>query len=509
MSRSSRARSRGCASSARPASRPPSCRAAATARPSWTHAGITNLFDTRVDGETALELGLAGKPAPDMFLEAARRLGVAPERAVVVEDALAGVEAGRAGAFGLVIGVDRDGHAAELAAHGADFVVADLSELLADADGARVHRCRPATSTGCWPRPDGSSPRPETTRRIRGGWWSAPTTPTTSSRPRPCSRCRTASSDIRAPSRRASRRTGRRRCSTASTRPGRSCYPERAYGFATTGQTILPVPDGTTIRLLVDDDPITCETTEVREFERALDMRRGSPRTRRRVPAGGRSAIPRRRHAVRVAGPAPPGRASATRSPHSTSPAASSSPRSSPPARPRPRTRHHDPRRSRALSRRRFRPRSSASTAARRPHVPDDEQRPGRGRRHGPRVRPADGHARPHRMDADRAHVVFDVDGRPGQNRSRSRSGSPTTTATTTPTELADRVELTLDQRPGHRATPLPSPSTTRGRRSFWERSEVVVGGRASQAQQALHFSLFTLLQASLRARVTGYRPRA
>ena len=61
------------------------------------YAGITNLFDTRVDGETALELNLPGKPAPDTFLEAARRLGVAPERAIVVEDALAGVEAGRAG----------------------------------------------------------------------------------------------------------------------------------------------------------------------------------------------------------------------------------------------------------------------------------------------------------------------------------------------------------------------------------------------------------------------------
>ena len=64
------------------------------------YAGIANLFDTRVDGETALELDLPGKPAPDMFLEAAQRLSVAPARAMVVEDALAGVEAGRAGASG-------------------------------------------------------------------------------------------------------------------------------------------------------------------------------------------------------------------------------------------------------------------------------------------------------------------------------------------------------------------------------------------------------------------------
>jgi alpha,alpha-trehalose phosphorylase len=67
-------------------------------------AGITNLFDTRVDGDTALVLHLPGKPAPDAFLEAARRLKVAPARTVVVEDAIVGVRAGRAGEFGLVVG---------------------------------------------------------------------------------------------------------------------------------------------------------------------------------------------------------------------------------------------------------------------------------------------------------------------------------------------------------------------------------------------------------------------
>jgi alpha,alpha-trehalose phosphorylase len=67
-------------------------------------AGITNLFDTRVDGDTALVLHLPGKPAPDAFLEAARRLRVAPARTVVVEDAIVGVRAGRAGEFGLVVG---------------------------------------------------------------------------------------------------------------------------------------------------------------------------------------------------------------------------------------------------------------------------------------------------------------------------------------------------------------------------------------------------------------------
>ncbi|WP_171052868.1 HAD family hydrolase [Streptomyces marianii] len=93
-------------------------------------AGIEDLFDERVDGIVAREQGLHGKPAPDTFLAAARALGVAPGAAAVFEDALAGVEAGRAGSFGLVVGVDRTGQAAELRRHGADVVVEDLAELM-------------------------------------------------------------------------------------------------------------------------------------------------------------------------------------------------------------------------------------------------------------------------------------------------------------------------------------------------------------------------------------------
>ncbi|HSH07095.1 MAG TPA: beta-phosphoglucomutase family hydrolase [Burkholderiales bacterium] len=93
-------------------------------------AGLGALFDVAVDGITIVERGLAGKPAPDMFLEAARALGVDPARAVVVEDAISGVEAGARGGFGLVVGVARKGDAAALAAHGAQRVVASLSELM-------------------------------------------------------------------------------------------------------------------------------------------------------------------------------------------------------------------------------------------------------------------------------------------------------------------------------------------------------------------------------------------
>jgi len=92
-------------------------------------AGVRDLFEAQVDGTVADELGLPGKPDPAVFLEAARRVGATPPRSVVVEDAEAGVEAGRRGGFGLVIGVDRADHAAALREHGADVVVRDLREV--------------------------------------------------------------------------------------------------------------------------------------------------------------------------------------------------------------------------------------------------------------------------------------------------------------------------------------------------------------------------------------------
>ncbi|MFN2366914.1 MAG: trehalose-phosphatase [Desulfurivibrionaceae bacterium] len=92
-------------------------------------AGIEELFDVRVDGVVSEQLGLNGKPAPDIFLEAARRLETPPARAIVLEDALSGVQAGRSGHFGCVIGVDRNGRAEALQKQGADIVVKVLSEL--------------------------------------------------------------------------------------------------------------------------------------------------------------------------------------------------------------------------------------------------------------------------------------------------------------------------------------------------------------------------------------------
>jgi beta-phosphoglucomutase family hydrolase len=96
-------------------------------------AGLRELFDVAVTGVEAAELGLAGKHAPDTFLKAAELLGVPPARAIVFEDAIAGVQAGRAGGFGLVVGVDRGGAETALRDAGADLVCAELTKLLTSA----------------------------------------------------------------------------------------------------------------------------------------------------------------------------------------------------------------------------------------------------------------------------------------------------------------------------------------------------------------------------------------
>jgi len=95
-----------------------------------TSAGILDLFEERVDGTTIASENLKGKPAPDTFELAARRMELEPGACAVFEDALAGVQAGRAGSFGWVVGVDRAGQRDALLAHGADVVVDDLAELL-------------------------------------------------------------------------------------------------------------------------------------------------------------------------------------------------------------------------------------------------------------------------------------------------------------------------------------------------------------------------------------------
>ena len=95
-------------------------------------SGLINLFATRVDGEVSAQLGLKGKPHPDIFQKACDNLGVAYDKAVIVEDAVSGVQAGRDGNFGLVVGIAREDNARALREHGADIVVNDLAEITLD-----------------------------------------------------------------------------------------------------------------------------------------------------------------------------------------------------------------------------------------------------------------------------------------------------------------------------------------------------------------------------------------
>jgi len=107
--------------------------ASANCRPVLAAAGLSGQFDVIVDGVVAKRDHLMGKPAPDTYLAGARLLGIPPSDGVVYEDAQAGVQAGRAGDFGWVVGVDRAGQAAELRKAGANVVVKDLAELLDEA----------------------------------------------------------------------------------------------------------------------------------------------------------------------------------------------------------------------------------------------------------------------------------------------------------------------------------------------------------------------------------------
>jgi alpha,alpha-trehalose phosphorylase len=463
------------------------------------YAGITNLFDTRVDGDTALQLDLPGKPAPDTFLEAAQRLGVSAERAIVVEDALAGVEAGRSGGFGLVVGVDRDGHAAGLAAHGADLVVSDLSELLV-APTDRLHRAGPRehrllaaakriiAETGDYPADPwrlversynpGYVEQTETLFALSNGFLGI----------------------------RGSFEEGEPSYHPATLLNGFHetwpiAYPESAHGFATTGQTIVPVPDGTTVRLLADEDPVSCETTEVREFERALDMRAGTldrsvvyqmadgrrfrVDTRRFVSLAHRHVACLRYELTALDAPGHLVISSELRTPEDAPGGAEA-----------------DPRRSRLVDGQALEPgleaaegarvirsyrtaRSGLAVAAGMDHDFDEESVTG--------VRT--------RLDGARAQVLFEVDAQPGRTVLLTKwlayhyGGEDGA-------ELVDRAELTLDRA---RAAGYAGALADHQRQlsDFWERSNILIEGEPT-GQGRIHFNLFAIAQATWRSEGHG-----
>lgn len=462
-------------------------------------AGIANLFDARVDGETILELGLPGKPAPDAFLEGARRVGVDPRRAVVVEDALAGVEAGRAGGFGLVVGVDRDQHADALAAHGADVVVADLADLLADPDevvhraGPRWHRLRDAArrimaaSTDVPPDPwrmveHGVHPatveQTETLFALANGYLGI----------------RGAFDEGAPAGRPATLLNGFHETWPIS-------YPEHAHGFATTGQTILPVPDGTAIRLHVGEEPVTCENTEVLEFERVLDMRRGVlTRTvvlqlvdgrRFRLHSERMVSLAQRHLAVvryEIAALDAPARV--VLSSELVAPVDDDTED----------TPGMDPRQSRRLvgALRAGPDRTDGSRVVRAYSTTRSGLTVGVAMDHD--VDPGMTHVGT-RVDAQRARVVYDVETRVGEPVGLTKwlayhHGRDETA------DLMNRAGMTI-----HRARDAGLAAVRaaheREVERFWERSEVALEG-ASAAQQAVHFNQFALLQATLRSEGHG-----
>lgn len=126
-------------------------------------AGLSEEFDARIDGVVAAERSLPGKPAPDTFLAGAQALGVDPAEAVVIEDAISGVQAGRAGNFGYVIGVNRLEHAEALADAGADVVVDDLAELLATENPAPKTPAPETPAAGASTTTTPTTPAPEAT----------------------------------------------------------------------------------------------------------------------------------------------------------------------------------------------------------------------------------------------------------------------------------------------------------------------------------------------------------
>ena len=463
------------------------------------YAGITNLFDVRVDGETALAAGLPGKPAPDTFLEAAKQLGVAPKRAIVVEDAISGVQAGRAGAFGLVVGVDRAGNAAELYANGADLVVPDLSEFLA-----------PPTEETHRPGP------PEhrllaAARRIMAATADFPTDPWRLVERGFNPEYVEQTESLFALSNGYLGIRGSFEEGEPSYHPGTLlngfhetwpiAYPEKAHGFATTGQTIVKVPDGTTIRLFADEEPVSCLATEVIEFERSLDMQHGTldrsvvyqfPDGRRFWVRSKRfvSLVQRHMACIRyqVTALDRPGRLVL----------------SSELVAPRGEVlgRGLDPRRTRALAEevlrldgeqvdgtrvvRAYRTATSGlAVAAGMEHTVDE---------------PHLSHSST-TVDGGRAYVVFDVHAPAGQTVTLYKwlayhygSGDSD--------ELIHRAASTLDRA---RATGYRAALADHVRQvaAFWERSDVLLEGTPA-GQQALRFSLFSVMQATLRSEGHG-----
>ena len=267
-------------------------------------AGILDLFEEIVDGHVAEREHLNGKPAPDTFLAGARALGVGPDHAVVYEDALAGVQAGRSGNFAYVVGVDRVGQADALKQHGASIVVQDLAELLEDWPFVIQH---PAFRVEPWAIREAelhldALAQSESVFALSNGHIGL---------------------------------RGNLDEGEPFGLPGTYLngfyelkplpYAEAGYGYPESGQSVVNLTNGKIIRLLVEDEPFDVRYGELRSHERVLDLREGLLRPSRGMgvsySAGGARLLDPARVVLPTSGRGDPlrgraaGRAAARRSP--------------------------------------------------------------------------------------------------------------------------------------------------------------------------------------------------
>jgi beta-phosphoglucomutase family hydrolase len=227
-------------------------------------AGVDGLFDVRVGGLEAERLGLKGKPDPAVFIEAAQQLGVRPANAAVVEDALAGVEAGSRGGFGLVVGVDRTGHAEDLRARGADVVVRDPGELL----GWGLPGSRVADVPAGFPE---STADPAWTVEVIGF-------------------DPLAERDIESWLTVANGRTGTRgSVEEGSEESDPATYVAGIFGSSDGGRMLVNGPEWTSLAPRVGDEPLDLDRGDTLEHRRLLDLRNGMVFRfwRQRLPSGG------------------------------------------------------------------------------------------------------------------------------------------------------------------------------------------------------------------------------
>ncbi len=220
-------------------------------------AGLGDRFEVVVDGEYAAAEGLPGKPDPATYLRAAQLLGVEPELAVVVEDALSGVEAGQRGDFGLVVGVDRGAGADELLAAGADVVVEDLAEMVAAVDPSLMDRRRhPIDAWRFIERNVEPRDRPaytETLFALGNGYLG-----------------------LRGNDEEGGEAYEHGTFINGFHETWPIEYPESAYGLAEVGQTIVNLPDAKTVQLQVGEEALDLALSRVAGYERVLDMRTGT-----------------------------------------------------------------------------------------------------------------------------------------------------------------------------------------------------------------------------------------